>query len=204
VLYHTACHTTSNVVLYAQSQTALENAMNDPIARESDDSQTEAGALTIAAVLLTRRNEIKAALKRLDQQLIEAKQRLDECERVIALERRPLSDALEHLDAFLRLEGYDPPDEPSTVVETSRVSSESITDAALALLEHRRHPLHYKEIAAVLSETLLIPGRDPAATLLTRMSRDSRFKRGPTRGTYALAHWRIPGKLMRSPRRRRS
>jgi hypothetical protein len=67
-----------------------------------------------------------------------------------------------------------------------------VTDAVLNLLEERRQPMHYKEIAAKLQEgNTYIPGKNPAATLLSRMNRDSRFKRTKKRGTYTLSTWQV-------------
>lgn len=61
--------------------------------------------------------------------------------------------------------------------------------AVAEVLDVKGSPIHYKDIALILStKGVYVPGRDPAANLLSHMSRDSRFRRFD-RGTYGLQHW---------------
>jgi hypothetical protein len=120
----------------------------------------------------------------------EYSQRLDE----LQVQKRPLVEALHHIEALLRLEGHDAtPSEYAGGARSSISAAASITDAAVSLLEELQQPLHYKDIAALLrGGNVYIPGRDPAATLLSRMSRDARFER-TQRGTYRLSAWPVRG-----------
>jgi hypothetical protein len=48
--------------------------------------------------------------------------------------------------------------------------------------------MHYREIARQLREQhVLVAGKDPAATLLSGMARDARFRRAKKRGMYRLS-----------------
>jgi HB1, ASXL, restriction endonuclease HTH domain len=62
--------------------------------------------------------------------------------------------------------------------------------AAAEILSAKGKPIHYRELAELLAAKngVYVPGRDPAANLLSHMSRDSRFRRFE-RGTYGLQHW---------------
>ena len=145
--------------------------------------------------LLWRRAELTRELKELDDVIhdlqIEYSRRLEE----LRAEKKPLEDALHNVDALLRYEGHhirplptagDRSAPPVVPVKASRTT----TDMAVDLLEERNEPMHYRDMAAVLQgEGVYIPGKDPAATLLSRMSRDSRFKRTKRRGVYALSKW---------------
>jgi len=109
--------------------------------------------------------------------------------------KKPLEEAIQHLVALLHFEGYN--------VDTVKASNDddieifglekiSVADACFSLLEELHQPLHYKEIAKKLQERhIYIPGKNPAATLLSRINRDKRFKRSKNRGVYALSTWRI-------------
>lgn len=101
--------------------------------------------------------------------------------------KKQSEEALKHVDALLRLEGH------ATEISKDMTNSAKLAmDAAFSLLGELRQPMHYKDIAKKLQEQeIYIPGQDPAATLLSRMSRDPRFKRIMKRGTYALSTWRV-------------
>lgn len=108
-------------------------------------------------------------------------------------QKRPLEDALHHVQALLRFEGRYAKSVPNIVegAALARVAGASVTDVAFDLLNELRQPMHYKDIAAKLQETnTYVPGKDPAATLLTRITRDNRFKRTRKRGVYILSTWR--------------
>ena len=66
------------------------------------------------------------------------------------------------------------------------VLSESV-DAVFELLRQSDQPLHYREIhARVASSGIVVTGKDPAATLLARFTRDPRIQRVSS-GTYTLS-----------------
>jgi hypothetical protein len=67
----------------------------------------------------------------------------------------------------------------------------SVSDMAYEVLAQQvePEPIHYRELAQLITaEGKLIPGQDPAANLVSHLSRDERFMR-VARGTYALAEW---------------
>jgi hypothetical protein len=110
-------------------------------------------------------------------------------------QKKPLEDALQHIEALLRFEGQyinnGQVDVPASITVQASANS-TPSDAAFDLLTELHQPLHYKELTAKLQErNIFIPGKDPAATLLSRINRDSRFKRAKKRGVYALSSWRM-------------
>ena len=67
----------------------------------------------------------------------------------------------------------------------------SLADAARRVLLAEDEPTHYRNLAEIIMADKVIPGKDPYAVLLTRISRDERFVRTKP-GTYALAEWKLP------------
>lgn len=149
----------------------------------------------VKEALLSKRADLTGELKELDAVIAGVHEEYSLRLEQIQAQKKPLEDALHHIEALLRFEGYyfnnrlsagDQGTTPDVIVRAS------ITDAAFNLLEEFHHPMHYKDIAAKLQErNTYIPGKDPAATLLSRMSRDNRFKRPGKRGIYALSTWRV-------------
>ncbi len=178
-----------------------EVTKRDSIGMMTDsDSQQD-----VRRALLWRRAELTRGLKGLDGVIhdlqVEYSRRLEE----LRAQKYPLEDALHHVDALLRYEGHHirplptAGDRCAPPVVPLRTSG-SVTDMAVDLLEQRDEPMHFRDMAAVLQgEGVYIPGKDPAATLLSRMSRDSRFKRTKRRGVYALSIW--PARRPRFARR---
>lgn len=86
------------------------------------------------------------------------------------------------------------------------LGSMSVADMAYEVLSNFQEPtpLHYRELAeAIMAAGKLIPGQDPAANLISHISRDERFMR-VDRGTYALAKWGLqPAKKRRSTKKRK-
>jgi hypothetical protein len=104
--------------------------------------------------------------------------------------KKTYEEMLSHIQALLKIETKSiEPESTSKLINDNDVS---ITDSAFSLLQESHLPMHYKDIASTLkTRGLHISGVDPAATLLSRMSRDDRFKR-VKRGTYGLKGWRRP------------
>jgi hypothetical protein len=149
----------------------------------------------VKEALLSKRADLTRELKELDAAITGVQEEYSLRLEQLQAQKKPLEDALHHVDALLRFEGYyinnslNASDEGTT---PGVIVSASITDAVFNLLEELHHPMHYKDIAAKLQEgNTYIPGKDPAATLLSRMSRDNRFKRTGKRGIYALSTWRV-------------
>lgn len=116
--------------------------------------------------------------------------------------KKNLQDAAQHLTALLRFKGIKPSHSQSDIndgIIDFGFEKISVVDAAVSLLEESHQPLHYQEITKKLNDrNIHITGKNPAATLLSRINRDKRFKRGKKRGTYALSRWRLRGKKSKS------
>jgi hypothetical protein len=138
------------------------------------------------AALLEKQADLTRGLKELDAVISRLREEYSLRLEQLQAQKKPLEDTLGHVEALLRLEGCQDSATPPII------DSASITDAAVNLLEEMHQPLHYKDMAAILQgRNIYIPGVHPAATLLSRMSRDKRFKRTRKRGTYALSTWRV-------------
>lgn len=149
----------------------------------------------VTRTLLTKRESLRGQLKELDATIARVQQEYSAKLEQLQAQKRPLEEALQHVDALLRFEGYfvgnNRPNERENLAVMPNTKT-SVTDAAFDLLSALHKPLHYKYLASMLQErNIYIPGKDPAATLLSRISRDSRFKRTKKRGVYALSTWRI-------------
>ena len=157
-------------------------------------------------VLLSRRNDLAGKLKGIDVDISHVHEEYSKKLEQLQIQKRPLEEALHHIEALLQLEGYlstssQNADKGSDTVSVARTAP--VVDAAFALLQELHSPMHYKAIATKLQErNIYIPGKNPAATLLSKMSRDSRFKRGRKRGTYALSTWRARATKPKSPKSR--
>ena len=148
--------------------------------------------LNIKEVLLRKREGILAQLKETDAAISqlrgEFRQKLGELE----APRQPAEEALHHVEALLRIEGVQfdgsQSDNKEPVGRVAVTGTALALDAAYRLLERAHRSMHYKDIARQLREQhVLIAGKDPAATLLSGMARDARFRRSRKRGTYRLS-----------------
>jgi len=151
----------------------------------------------VKQALSLKRAELARELGDLDAVIARVQQEYSQRLEQLQAEKKPLQEALLHVEALLQFEGRPDRTGPGPVADSAKrvvAAGPSVTDAAVNLLEELHQPLHYKDIAAILRErNTLIPGKNPSATLLSRMSRDSRFRRTRKRGTYALSTWRIHG-----------
>ncbi len=81
----------------------------------------------------------------------------------------------------------------------------SVADIAYDVLEKRseKEPIHYKELAdLIIANGHLIPGKNPAANLISHLGRDNRFTR-TGRGVYGLAEWGLRPIKRRTRKRRK-
>jgi hypothetical protein len=120
---------------------------------------------------------------------------------------RHKQEELAAVESLLALQHADPDAQAATLPSpqlTAQRATSVISDAVYELLQTERVPAHYREIHARLCERgAHVPGRNPAANLLTHIARDERFVR-VGRGTYGLAEWgQTKGKQGRRQRRRR-
>lgn len=113
---------------------------------------------------------------------------------------------LRNLDDLLALEGAASPSEDGDSLKGQAEGSKFI-DHAYRLLSDAAKPMHYRELADLLTrDHVFVPGQDPAANLLAHMSRDVRFGRTRSRGVYGLSDWpavRAASRSTRSSRPRR-
>lgn len=77
--------------------------------------------------------------------------------------------------------------------ELSNLLDVSIADIVFEFLRNAngKKPTHYQNLAdAIMAQGILIAGKNPAANLLSHISRDNRFVRTAP-GTYGLKEWGI-------------
>ena len=166
----------------------------------NNDAHKEAGLSSKAKVdvkqaLMMRRESLDKELQELDSVSSRLQEEYTGKLETLQSKKKPLEEALRHVEALLQFEGFYLGGNPAGAMTNNAVSlntRSSATDAAFQLLAEIHQPLHYKDIALKLQErNIYIHGKDPAATLLSRINRDDRFKRAKKRGTYALSSWRM-------------
>jgi len=99
-----------------------------------------------------------------------------------------MQKSAESIIQLLTIEGV-----PIDSIDMQGLIQESISDLAFEYLNsiNEKHPLHYMDIFnGILASGKSLPGKNPAANLLTHMSRDKRFIRVSS-GTYGLSEWGI-------------
>lgn len=181
----------------------------DSAENDSQDADTLAAIeKDVAQTLLAKRDGLMRKL--LDIDILSAKVHEEYSNKLneLQLQRKPLEEALFHIEALLRLDGHEIDNRGTENAFRSGMivaSSTSVIDAAYDLLKQTHQPMHYQEITKKLQDSNVhIPGKNPSATLLSRISRDKRFKRTEKRGVYALAIWRIKKKSAKSKRKRKA
>jgi hypothetical protein len=107
-----------------------------------------------------------------------------------------------HIMELLQVEGQEIEQQ-----DLKKLGDVQVSDIAFEILEasDKRDPIHYRELAKkILSSGTRIPGKDPAANLLSHINRDDRFVRVAP-GTYALENWGFEAmpKPRRKPKRRK-
>lgn len=151
--------------------------------------------LDVKQALIMRREGLNKELQELDSVISRLQEEYGYKLETLQSRRKPLEEALRHVEALLQFEGFYLEGNLASATTDNALSlnaRSSPTDAAFHLLTEIHQPLHYRDIALKLQErNIYIPGRDPAATLLSRINRDNRFKRGKGRGKYALSSWRM-------------
>ncbi len=174
----------------------------------SDDGAESSEQKEVVAALLRKRRSLIDDIGKIDGTVCRVSEEYNSKLEELQSRRRPFEEALLHVDALLRLESVadDETDSHSGVGRPAATApGGKLTDTAFEILQELRTPFHYKELAAkVLEKNGYIPGKDPSATLLSRIVRDPRFKRTQKRGVYALSTWRIRGAKPKSRKGRRS
>lgn len=169
---------------------------------------TETLDRAVVRALTMKRSSLLRNLERMQAAITELNNEYSSRLNELQTQAQQLQEAITHIEAVLMLDGHrlDAPQQPLALVAKPAVRRGiSITDSAFALLQKTHKPLHYRELTLRLQEeNLFIPGKNPCATLLSRINRDIRFKRTGGRGTYGLSDWRIrtPGKRRKKKRTR--
>ena len=125
--------------------------------------------------------------KKLEVLKEEKNKKLCEIKRLLT-EIEVMQKSAESIIQLLRIEGV-----PIDSIDMQGLIQESISDLAFAHLNSlsEKHPVHYMDIFnGILASGKSLPGKNPAANLLTHMSRDERFIRVSS-GTYGLSEWGI-------------
>lgn len=140
--------------------------------------------------------EIKVLLSWRDK-IAQEQEELRKCYQETAEEISKKDSQLRNIISLLESAGY---------IEKSRYPSElaenaSLADCAFHVLSKYGKPIYYKDLTdRLLQDSILIPGKNAAANLLSHIVRDSRFKR-IKRGTYVLSEWKYHTKVMKHKKR---
>ena len=159
----------------------------------------------VKAVLLVKRDNLIVELKQIDEAISQVQEEYSMNIERLQEQKKPPQEALQHVEALLKLEENTSSNRDDIKRANAAIGTGAayIIDATFNLLEELHQPMHYKDITSDLQERrIYIPGKDPSATLLSKMSRDSRFKR-VKRGTYALSTWRIRASKSKSTKTRK-
>lgn len=179
---------------------------NQPDTLRREEVASKPAEPDVKQALMARRESLAKELESIAERISQLQAEYASNIEKLQNKRRALEEALQHVMALLRFEGCVPETRQSDNIDKANDAEPvSLTDAAYKLLGELHEPLHYKEITLKLQEKdVHIPGKDSAATLLSRISRDGRFKRTKRRGVYALSTWRIrETKRKRSSKRRK-
>jgi hypothetical protein len=153
-------------------------------------------------LLQERCRELGSEIARLDEEraYLQAEYTRRESQLRERVER--LEKELMHVHQILELRDGARPVAPKRV-STARVEERRIEDAVYDLLASERQGLHYSEILSRVSNAgILVSGRNPGATLVSRLIRDRRFSRPEQRGVYALREWAPDARDVGSRRKR--
>ena len=164
------------------------NTITPNIDNKSNNNASTKEEPSVIDTLLGKRKHLIDSIKDVDVRIQEVQKdallKLEELKN----KRRPMEEALFHLEAFLRAEGWLNKAKDGSMTE---ISNSIPIEAARDILDKIGKPTHYRELTTkVLEAGVFMPGQDPSATLLSKISRDSRFKRFG-RGLYGLVSWNL-------------
>lgn len=157
--------------------------------RRSDQNDVVGGnGPDITGPLLIRKDILTKSIERLRKSVEALEAEFAERLNSVKAEKRAAEETLRHIDALLRTDGWTPDGGEGS--EASGGVDGTFIERAFDYLKGTHKPLHYKKLAEELGrQRIHIPGREAAATLLSKMHRDNRFKRFG-RGIYGLSGWR--------------
>jgi len=163
-------------------------------------TEQEISSAALEAALKLKRDSLLEQIRSTDALIGQVQAELSSKLEELYSNKKTYEETLSHIHAILKIETNSA--EKERVSNYSDNDGVSITDSAFSILQELHQPMHYKDIATALRDRgVHISGIDPAATLLSRISRDDRFKR-VKRGTYGLKGWRTPKNRKRPPRKR--
>lgn len=179
-----------DVVLYRRSENG----------KGSETGQTNPTEGWFQASLQAKRADVLHVLEEIDAEISEIELEFETKIEGVRGKRKHWEKVLSHIEGLLMLEHSETIGEgEGTSTSGSAEDTSDPLEAVHKILTDLGKPIHYKELARQLANRgIFLPGKDPAASLLTRLSRDQKFKRSPDRGVYGLASWR-----MRSSKKRK-
>lgn len=146
---------------------------------------------SILDALLVKRAQLLKNIEEIDEETKETQQQLRSRLEELLNCRRLFDEALLHVEALLKIEGWGSGGDAgkSAVPWMAGSHRKRPAEAAHELLTGIGEPIHYRDLATRLKAYgVPVAGQDPAANLLSSMSRDSRFQRYG-RGVYGLTSW---------------
>jgi hypothetical protein len=174
--------------------------MADDTRQEEEIAAGDSVSANLEQALRFKRDSLQEQLQAIDTSISELQAEFTTKLEELHSRKRTCEETLNHIRALLKIETKSTDSAANVTVKNDDLSA---TDAALNLLQESHVPMHYKDMAVTLeSRGVHISGVDPAATLLSRISRDERFKR-VKRGTYGLKGWRKPKNKRMSRRKQR-
>jgi hypothetical protein len=152
------------------------------------NNQNEVHLGCLEEALKQKYNALLEEIKNIDNLISELQAEYSNKLESLYSNKKTYEETLNHISALLKIEHYScgiP--KISNINDTHAIS---ITDAVYNILQDAHCPLHYKDITnRLIDQGIYISGVNASATLLSRISRDERFKR-VKRGTYGLKGWR--------------
>ena len=124
----------------------MENGLKD---------ETPEVQIDVKEALLGKRAQLTKELKELDAIVAEVQREYSRRLEQLLAQKKPLEDALYHVETLLRFEGQPPKKAPAighVSTTPAAIARTSVTDAVSSLLEELHQPMHYKDIAAKLQE----------------------------------------------------
>jgi DNA-directed RNA polymerase delta subunit len=174
--------------------------MAEEIMESGTSTLQDVNSTNLEQALKLKRDSIIEQMRALDSSIAELQAEFSSKIEELHSNKKTYEEMLNHIQAILKMETKS--NETQHITDVNSNDDISITDSAFNLLQESHKPMHYKDIANALnSRGLHISGVNPAATLLSRISRDGRFKR-VKRGTYGLKGWRRPKDRKRRSRKR--
>jgi hypothetical protein len=150
--------------------------------------ETEQGEFV--AALIRRREEVRDEIAKTDEERAYLRSEYMRRDGQLQHKTEVLEAEVKHIEELLKLRNALPSADAQPEGSPARMGSDNVGDAAYEILRSEGRGLHYSELLARLNSSgILVRGRNPGATLVSRLIRDRRFARPERRGVYALREW---------------